>query len=130
VQAFPSLPMAQWQPFAGRDNARPGGPRTPPVGAQRLPSFDEFCADGSRPRRTKLDLVRSRQSAAALGAEAIRSALEGFADRLAGVGVEASSLGLWLYRELHAGGLLIIVVEARHMRVSLSTMRNKMVCPG
>jgi transposase len=41
------------------------------------------------------------------------------------MGVEASSLGLWLYRELHAGGLPIIVVEARHMRVSLSTMRNK-----
>jgi transposase len=39
--------------------------------------------------------------------------------------VEASSLGLWLYRELHEGGLPIIVVEARHMRVSLSTMRNK-----
>jgi transposase len=39
--------------------------------------------------------------------------------------VEASSLGLWLYRELHAGGLPIIVVEARHMRVSLSSMRNK-----
>jgi transposase len=56
---------------------------------------------------------------------AIRSALEGFADRLSRVGVEASSLGLWLYRELQAGGLPIIVVEARHMRVSLSTMRNK-----
>jgi transposase len=39
--------------------------------------------------------------------------------------VEASSLGLWLYRELQAKGLPIIVVEARHMRVSLSTMRNK-----
>jgi transposase len=56
---------------------------------------------------------------------AIRSALEGFADRLSRVGVEASSLGLWLYRELQVGGLPIIVVEARHMRVSLSTMRNK-----
>ena len=53
---------------------------------------------------------------------AIRSALEGYADRLSRVGVEASSLGLWLYRELHAVGLPIIVVEeARHMRVSLST---------
>jgi transposase len=57
--------------------------------------------------------------------EAIRSALEAYADRLSRVGVEASSLGLWLYRELHAGGLPIIVVEARHMRVPLSTMRNK-----
>jgi transposase len=56
---------------------------------------------------------------------AIRSALDGYADRLSRIGVEASSLGLWLYRELQAGGLPIIVVEARHMRVSLSTMRNK-----
>ena len=56
---------------------------------------------------------------------AIRSALEGFADRLNRIGLEASSLGMWLYRELHAVGLPVIVVEARHMRVSLSAMRNK-----
>src|SRR5260370_16222983 len=56
---------------------------------------------------------------------AIRSALEGFADRLARIRVEASSLGMWLHRELHPTGLPMIVVEARHMRVSLSTMRNK-----
>jgi transposase len=56
---------------------------------------------------------------------AIRSALEGYADRLSRIGVEASSLGLWLYQELQAEGLPIIVVEARHMRLSLSTMRNK-----
>jgi transposase len=46
-------------------------------------------------------------------------------DRLDRVGVEASSLGIWLYRELQPAGVPIIVVEARHMRVSLSTMRNK-----
>jgi hypothetical protein len=57
--------------------------------------------------------------------EAIRAALEGCADRLDRVGVEASSLGIWLYRELQPAGVPIIVVEARHMRVSLSTMRNK-----
>jgi transposase len=57
--------------------------------------------------------------------EAIRCALEGFADRLDRVGVEASSLGIWLYRELQPAGLAIIVVEARNMRVSLSRMRNK-----
>jgi transposase len=57
--------------------------------------------------------------------EAIRSALEGFADILWRIGVEVSSLGLWPYRELYAGGLPIIVVEARHIRVSLSTMPNK-----
>jgi transposase len=56
---------------------------------------------------------------------AIRSALEGYADCLDRVGVEASSLGIWLYRELQPAGVPIIVVEARHMRVSLSTMRNK-----
>ena len=56
---------------------------------------------------------------------AIRSALEGYADRLSRIGVEVSSLGLWLHRELQAERLPIIVVEARHMRVSLSTMRNK-----
>jgi transposase len=57
--------------------------------------------------------------------EAIRSVLKEFADRLSRIGVEASSLGIWLHRELHSSGLPIIVVEARHMRVSLSTMRNK-----
>jgi transposase len=57
--------------------------------------------------------------------EAIRSALEGFADRLARIVVEASSLGMWLHREPHPAGLPMIVVEARHMRVSLSAMRNK-----
>jgi transposase len=56
---------------------------------------------------------------------AIRAALEGCADRLDRVGIEASSLGIWLYRELQPAGVPIIVVEARHMRVSLSTMRNK-----
>src|SRR5437016_6834170 len=56
---------------------------------------------------------------------AIRSAVEGYADRLDRVGVEGSSLGIWLYRELQPAGVPIIVVEARHMRVSLSTMRNK-----
>jgi transposase len=56
--------------------------------------------------------------------EAIRGALEGTADRHDRVGVEASSLGIWLYRELQPAGVPIIVVEARHMRVSLSTMRN------
>lgn len=57
--------------------------------------------------------------------EAIRSALAGFADGLHRIGLEASSIGLWLYRELHPAGLPVIVVEARHMHVSLSAMRNK-----
>jgi transposase len=56
---------------------------------------------------------------------AIRSAMNGFTKGIKRIGVEASSLGLWLHRELYPAGLPIIVVEARHMSVSLSTMRNK-----
>jgi transposase len=66
-----------------------------------------------------------RETKVATEPAAIRSALEGFADRLGRAGIEASSLGLWLYRELHPMGLPVIIVEARHMRVSLSTMLNK-----
>jgi transposase len=49
---------------------------------------------------------------------AIRSALGGYADRLGRVGIEASSLGMWLYRELQPTGMPVIIVEARHMRVA------------
>ena len=66
-----------------------------------------------------------REGKVATEPSAIRAALEGFADRLSRIGVEASSLGIWLHRELHPAGLPMIVVEARHMRVSLSAMRNK-----
>lgn len=41
------------------------------------------------------------------------------------IGLEPSSIGLWLYCELHQAGLPMIVVETRHMHVSLSAMRNK-----
>lgn len=44
---------------------------------------------------------------------------------IARIGIEASSLGVWLARELKAEGLPVTVVEARHMRASLSAMRNK-----
>jgi hypothetical protein len=37
---------------------------------------------------------------------ATRCALTGFADRLGRIGVEASSLGMWLRRELHSAGPL------------------------
>lgn len=57
--------------------------------------------------------------------EAIRSAMKGYADRLSRIGIEASSLGMWLHRELQAAGLPVIVVEAHHMRSALSAMRNK-----
>jgi transposase len=66
-----------------------------------------------------------REAKVATEPEAIRSALESYADRMGRIGIEASSLGIWLHRELTAVGLPVIVVEARHMRVSLSAMRNK-----
>ena len=37
--------------------------------------------------------------------QTIRSALAVFADGLQRIGLEASSIGLWLYRELHSAGL-------------------------
>jgi transposase len=45
--------------------------------------------------------------------------------RIARIGVEASSIGIWLARELQHLGVAVIIVEARHMRCSLSAMRNK-----
>jgi transposase len=67
----------------------------------------------------------AREAKVASEPDALRTALEGYADRLKRVGVEASSLGVWLHRELTAAGFPAIVVEARHMRASLSAMRNK-----
>jgi transposase len=67
----------------------------------------------------------TRETKVATEPQAIRAALESCADRVGRIGVEASSLGIWLHRELTAAGLPVIVVEARHMRVSLSAMRNK-----
>lgn len=71
--------------------------------------------DGKTVRETKVETEP----------ETIRSALVDFAGGLSRIGVEASSLGMWLYRELSAVGLPVIVVEARHMHVSLAAMRNK-----
>jgi transposase len=51
--------------------------------------------------------------------------LEAHRGQLSRIGIEASSIGVWLHRELNAAGLPVILVEARHMRSSLSAMRNK-----
>lgn len=57
--------------------------------------------------------------------EALQKALVDHVDDLDRVGVEASSIGIWVHRELQAMGLPMVVVETRHMRSSLSAMRNK-----
>lgn len=71
--------------------------------------------DGNVIRETKVETAP----------EALQSALSEHAKSLGRVGVEASSIGIWVQRELHAAGLPVVVVETRHMRNALSAMRNK-----
>jgi transposase len=57
--------------------------------------------------------------------EALCLALKAYVVDVVRIGIEASSLGIWLARELKAEGLPVTVVETRHMRSALSAMRNK-----
>jgi transposase len=66
-----------------------------------------------------------KECKAATEPAAIRFALDGFADRLHRIGLEAQSFSPWLYAELRAFGLPAIVVEAVHMQKALSAQRNK-----
>jgi transposase len=66
-----------------------------------------------------------RESKVETASEALQSALSEHAKELGRIGVEASSIGIWMQRELQAMGLPIVVVETRHMRNALSAMRNK-----
>jgi transposase len=51
--------------------------------------------------------------------------LQAYVGELRQVGVEASSLGGWLQVELSTRGFEVVVIEACHTHVALSTMRNK-----
>ncbi len=66
-----------------------------------------------------------RETKVATDPNALYAALADHADGLVRAGVEASSLGVWVHRELQNRGLPMNTVEARHMRHSLSAMRNK-----
>jgi hypothetical protein len=68
---------------------------------------------------------QERYSRGSTDPEAIHRALKAYADRLHRVGLEAQSLSPWLYKELSAMGLSVIVVEAVHMQKALSAQRNK-----
>src|SRR5260370_37223015 len=57
--------------------------------------------------------------------DAIAQSLQSHAANLRSVGIEASALGGWLQPELAVRGFEAIVIEARHMHVALSSMRNK-----
>lgn len=55
----------------------------------------------------------------------IAQVIAAYADDLARVGLEAQSLSPWLYAELQALGLPVIVVETQHMKAALRAQRNK-----
>jgi transposase len=57
--------------------------------------------------------------------EAIRCALEGYADRLRRVGHEAGALPPWLHRGLERLGLKMVLLETRHVHAALKAQRNK-----
>jgi transposase len=57
--------------------------------------------------------------------EAIRSALEGYADRLVRLGHEAGALSPWLHRCLEVLGLRMFCLETRHVHAALKAQRNK-----
>ena len=65
------------------------------------------------------------ETVAATEPEAIRSALDGYADRLVRVGHEAGSLSPWLHRCLQAVGLPMFCLETRHVHAALKAQRNK-----
>lgn len=65
-----------------------------------------------------------REIKVATDPDALCAALADHANGLVRAGVEASSLGVWVHRELQDRRLPMITVEARHMRQSLSAMRN------
>lgn len=57
--------------------------------------------------------------------EAVRCALEGYADRLLRVGHEAGALSPWLHRRLQEAGLPMFCLETRHVHAALKAQRNK-----
>jgi transposase len=67
---------------------------------------------------------------AARDLKAIDCSLKAYTDHFQRIGLEAQSFSPWLFKELSAMGLPVIVVEAVNMQKALSAQRNKMVCPG
>lgn len=70
------------------------------------------------------DGKRVREAKVATDPEAVTAILADYSG-VKRIGVEASSIGIWLARELKDCELPVIVVETRHMHSSLAAMRNK-----
>ena len=66
-----------------------------------------------------------KEAKVATDPDAIAETIVRWTSRIKRVGIEASSLGVWLYHELKARGFPVIMVEAHHMRTALSAMRAK-----
>jgi transposase len=66
-----------------------------------------------------------REAKVATDPDAIAEALARWSKGIKRVGIEASSLGIWLHHELKARGFPVIMVETHHMRTALSAMRAK-----
>ena len=57
--------------------------------------------------------------------EAVHNALQTAPGKLRRIGLEASSLSLWLQSELSAAGHPAIIIEARHANATMQAQRNK-----
>jgi transposase len=66
-----------------------------------------------------------KEAKVATDPDAIAETTVRWTSRIKRVGIEASSLGVWLHHELKARGFPVIMVEAHHMRTALSAMRAK-----
>ena len=66
-----------------------------------------------------------KEAKVATDPDAIAETIVRWTSRIKRVGIEASSLGVWLHHELKARGFPVIMVEAHHMRTALSAMRAK-----
>ena len=57
--------------------------------------------------------------------EEIASLVRGFAERVEGLALETGSLTPWLAAGLRAEGFRVVVLEARQVQTTLSSLRNK-----
>ena len=74
-------------------------------------------------------VVRLERSIAS-GVDDIAGCLAGFGGTIEAVALEAGTMTGWLTAGLRAAGYRVVVLEARQVKTTLSSLRNKMVCPG
>jgi transposase len=106
------------------------GGATPPVRRGR-PAMTYDAAFDTSATTTVVCIVRSSdgvcvlETSAPTDPEALHQVLEPYLPKLRRVGVEAGAWTPWLYRELLARGVPMIVLETRHAAAALAAQRNK-----